>query len=108
MFATTIVVAWSLLAAAPPGPAPAQNAAEPPTEVAPTKLGILVFPGVQVIDFTGPYEVLTGADSRGHQLFDVITVGLTSEMFRAGWIESGIRMLPDVSIDDCPKLDILV
>jgi putative intracellular protease/amidase len=72
------------------------------------KLGILVFPGVQVIDFTGPYEVLSGASSGERTLFDVMTVGLTPEVFRAGCPQSGIRMLPDVTIDDCPPLDVLV
>lgn len=75
---------------------------------APRKLGILVFPGVQVIDFTGPYEVLSGASSGGTALFDVVTVGLTADVFRAGSAETGIRMLADVTIDDCPRLDILV
>ena len=74
----------------------------------PRKLGILVFPGVQVIDFTGPYEVLSGASSKGQPLFDVVTVGLSADVFRAGSPEKGIRMLPDVTIHDCPKLDILV
>lgn len=72
------------------------------------KVGIVVFPGVQVIDFTGPYEVLTGAHSQGRHLFDVVTVGVDREEFRAGSPERGIRMFADVSIDDCPKLDILV
>jgi putative intracellular protease/amidase len=75
---------------------------------APRKLGILVFPGVQVIDFTGPYEVLTGAHSGSRLLFDVCTVGLTHDEFRMGWIEKGIPMRADYALDDCPKLDILV
>ena len=74
----------------------------------PKKLGILVFPGVQVIDFTGPYEVLKGAHSGGRLLFDVVTVGVSDDEFRAGQSDSGIRMLADFSLDDCPKLDILV
>ena len=77
-------------------------------EPAPKKLGFLVFPGVQVIDFTGPYEVLGGASSAHRELFDVCTVGLTHDEFRMGMPDKGIRMLADFSIDDCPKLDILV
>ena len=74
----------------------------------PKKLGFLVFPGVQVIDFTGPYEVLADASS-GHQpLFDVVTVGLTHDEFRMGGIETGIPMRADHALDDAPKLDILV
>lgn len=74
----------------------------------PKKLGIVVYPGVQVIDFTGPYEVLKGAHSEGRHLFDVITVGVDREEFRAGMGDTGLRMFADFSIDDCPKLDILL
>jgi transcriptional regulator GlxA family with amidase domain len=72
------------------------------------KLGILVFPGVQVIDFTGPYEVLKGAHAGPRLLFDVVTVGISDDEFRASPGNSGIRMLADHTVDDCPKLDILV
>ena len=84
------------LAAQAPAPAPAK------------KLGILTFPGVQVIDFTGPYEVLTGAGSGHRPLFDVVTVGLTHDEFRMGQLDKGIRMRADYALDDCPKLDILL
>jgi putative intracellular protease/amidase len=96
-----------LLVAALVHPAGSMQAEDAPPAPA-KKLGILVFPGVQVIDFTGPYEVLSGASSGGRTLFDVVTVGLSSEVFRAGCPERGIRMLPDVTIDDCPRLDVLV
>jgi putative intracellular protease/amidase len=95
-----------LLALAPLLLAARQGEDPPPASA--KKLGILLFPGVQVIDFAGPYEVLSGATSKGQKLFEVTTVGLTTEVFRAGSIEKGIRMMADVSIQDCPKLDILV
>lgn len=81
---------------------PAQSAPSPKT------LGILVFPGVQVIDFTGPYEVLTGAVSARRPLFEVVTVGLSHDEFRMGQPGKGIPMRSDFALDDCPKLDILV
>ncbi len=78
--------------------------------VSPKKVGILVFPGVQVIDFTGPYEVLvSGQSTRARKpLFDVVLVGLTGETFRAGSMDRGIQIRPDFSLDKSPKLDILV
>jgi putative intracellular protease/amidase len=97
-FALTLILGSALasgLAAQEP-PAPAK------------KLGILVYPGVQVIDFTGPYEVLTGAFAARRPLFDVVTVGLTHDEFRMGQPGKGIRMLADYSLEDCPKLDILL
>ncbi len=93
---------------APPVLAQAPQTRKAEEAPAPKKLGILVFPGVQVIDFTGPYEVLTGAASARRPLFDVVTVGLTHDEFRMGWVEKGIPMRADHSIDDAPKLDILL
>ena len=100
MNASTLLLTVPLLLAARPQEDP------PPPDA--KKLGILVYPGVQVIDFTGPYEVLTGATSKRKKLFDVMTVGLNADVFRAGSPEKGIRMMPDVTMKDCPKLDILV
>jgi putative intracellular protease/amidase len=102
------ILAGSLLALAAPYLLLAARPQEDPPPPSAKKLGILVFPGVQVIDFTGPYEVLIGATSKGKKLFDVMTVGLTPDVFRAGSTEKGIRMLPDVTIEDCPRLDVLV
>lgn len=91
------------------GTAAAHGAQEAPAAPrAPRKLGIVVFPGVQVIDFTGPYEVLSSAHTAQGRLFDVVTVGLSHDEFRAGDPARGIRMLADHSIDDCPKLDVIV
>jgi putative intracellular protease/amidase len=72
------------------------------------KVGILIFPGVQVIDFTGPYEVLCHGSSRRGRLFDVVTIGLTPDMIRSGTGEPGLKLLPEFTIDDAPKLDILI
>jgi hypothetical protein len=58
----------------------AQQSPQPPPAL--KKLGILIFPGVEVIDFTGPYEVLFQGRSKGKRLFDVVTVGLGPEMIK--------------------------
>jgi len=107
-------------------PAPARFAATPPAaptatppvaaqaspterpEPADKRLGILVFPGVQVIDFTGPYEVLTGAFANGRRVFDVVTVGLSPGELDTSPPFAGLHMRPDFTLDDCPRLDVLV
>jgi putative intracellular protease/amidase len=80
----------------------------PATNPFPKKLGILIFPGVQVIDFTGPYEVFTSARSNRRPLFDVVTVGLSSDMIQTNSGTTGLKITPDYSIEKCPKLDILM
>ncbi|HLN27010.1 MAG TPA: DJ-1/PfpI family protein [Gemmataceae bacterium] len=62
-------------------------------------VGILVFSGVQIIDYTGPYEAFGQAQCR------VITVAekpgrLTTDM--------EMTIIPSFSFADCPELDILV
>jgi hypothetical protein len=94
---------------------------EDPPPPSAKKLGILLFPGVQVIDFAGPYEVLNGATSKGQKLFDVMTVGLTTRcprrLDREGHPHAGRRLdrgLPEArhpvipggevgSIEDSPE-----
>lgn len=72
------------------------------------RVGILIFPGVQVIDFTGPYEVLCQGRSQGKRLFEVVTVGLTSDQIKTSPPFGGLKITPDYSIENCPSLDILV
>ena len=86
----------------------AQQPTEPKPPPALKRLGILVFPGVQVIDFTGPFEVLASVHFKRQKVFDVVTVGLSSDMIRTSPGFEGLRLTPDFTIDDCPKLDLLV
>ena len=62
------------------------------------KAAILLFPGVQIIDFTGPYEVL------GQSNFDVFTVAedsvLTTNM--------GMKIKPNYTFVNCPDADVFV
>ena len=95
-------------AAAPTPPAPSSPAAAPERPPALKRLGILVFPGVQVIDFAGPYEVLSSVHFNDQRVFDVVTVGLTADEIRTSPGFEGLRLRPDVTIADCPRLDLLV
>jgi transcriptional regulator GlxA family with amidase domain len=70
-------------------------------------IGIFIFDGAQELDFTGPYEVLTGwaqqaADEREISVF---TFARSTEPVRCA---HGLRVIPDYSWDVAPALDVLV
>jgi transcriptional regulator GlxA family with amidase domain len=75
------------------------------------RVGILVFPNVEVLDFCGPFEVFSvtrlseGARREDPSPFEVLLVAETTEPITA---TGGLRVLPNVTIDACPALDILV
>ena len=72
--------------------------------------GILLFDGVQVTDFTGPYDVFNAARPPGsmpatsQSLFNVFTLGASPEVVCSG----GLRVLPDYSLEDHPAIELLV
>jgi putative intracellular protease/amidase len=98
--------AIGLPASAAPSPSTPPPAASRPPAL--KRLGILVFPGVQVIDFAGPYEVLSSVHFRGRQVFDVFTVGLTADEIRTSPGFEGLRLRPEYTPETCPRLDLLV
>ena len=63
------------------------------------KVAILIFNGVQIIDYTGPYEVF------GQARFDVFTVAETSAPIRTAM---RMTVTPSYTFENCPKPDILV
>jgi transcriptional regulator GlxA family with amidase domain len=68
-------------------------------------VGILLFDRVEVLDFAGPYEVLSQARSdNGEPCLTVLTVAARPEVHCNG----GLRVLVDTTIEDCPPLDALV
>jgi transcriptional regulator GlxA family with amidase domain len=75
------------------------------------RVGILVFPNVEVLDFCGPFEVFSvtrlNEDARREETspFEVLLVAQTLDIVVA---TGGLKVLPDVTIDMCPPLDILV
>jgi transcriptional regulator GlxA family with amidase domain len=75
------------------------------------RVGILIFPDVEVLDFTGPFEVFSlvrfNEERRWeeHSPFDVILIAESMEEIRAS---GGMRVAADCTIDDCPRLDVLV
>ncbi len=63
------------------------------------KVAILIFDGVEIIDFTGPYEVFGAAN------FDVYTVAQTKSPITTAM---GMTVTPKYSFDDVPQPDVLV
>lgn len=72
----------------------------------PRNVAILIFEDVEVLDFAGPFEVFAVASElRNHEPFNVYTVGEDKQPIRA---RNGLQVLPDFSIVDCPRPDILI
>ena len=75
------------------------------------RVGILVFPDVEVLDFCGPFEVFSVTrldESRRREEpspFEVVLVAETTEPITA---TGGLRVLPDHALVSCPRLDLLV
>ena len=66
--------------------------------------GILLFPDAEELDFVGPWEVFTMA--KGVRPDDrVVTIAQTHEPVRCA---KGLRVIPDHSFDDAPKLDVVL
>lgn len=63
------------------------------------KVGMLLFPDLTILDFTGPYEVFVKAPC-----FEVTTIGINKGPVHA---EGGLTLQPELSIADCPQLDII-
>lgn len=63
------------------------------------QIGLLLFTDLTQLDLTGPYEVFRKAPEA-----DTILVAATLEPVRA---ETGMRILPDITMDACPQLDVL-
>ncbi|MBL26359.1 MAG: AraC family transcriptional regulator [Rhodospirillaceae bacterium] len=65
----------------------------------PLRFGLIVFPGVQQLDLTGPYEVFASAPDT-----DVRLVWKEKEPVMSS---TGLSLMPTASFADCPALDVL-
>jgi cyclohexyl-isocyanide hydratase len=65
----------------------------------PTQIGFLIFPDVQQLDLTGPYEILASlSDTQLHLVArDLLPVKSVT----------GLQLLPTTTLVDCPPLDII-
>ncbi|PVX84293.1 DJ-1/PfpI family protein [Paraburkholderia unamae] len=63
------------------------------------QIGFLVFPNVQQLDLTGPYDVLASMPDTQARL-----IWKTHEPVRSS---TGLTLTPDTTFDDCPPLDVI-
>ena len=70
-----------------------------------TTYGVLVFDGVQELDFVGPGEVFHGSSRHRDRVDSAVLVAERSGPVRCA---GGMRVLPDHPLDDHPTLDVLV
>ena len=70
------------------------------------KVGIYIYDNAEVLDFSGPFEVLTTANRvSGKSLFDVSLVAQNAGVVVA---RAGYKVLADVSFDDAPQFELLI
>lgn len=87
------------------------NSAESMSAEGPLIVGILVFDGVEVLDFSGPFEVFSNLwsdrDENGesHALCRAVTIGETEAVVTCS---GGLMVSPQATITDHPSLDVLV
>jgi transcriptional regulator GlxA family with amidase domain len=94
---------WSiapLLACLGAGSLAAQASAPPPLNVA-----IVVQNGMELLDFAGPGEVFAAAGSSDARPFRVFTVSASKEAITS---QGFADIIPDYTIDNSPRVDILV
>ena len=74
-------------------------------KVAPRNLAILIFDGVQIIDYTGPYETFGHAYSEDGPVFNIYTVAE-----KAGPITTamGMTVTPKYSFENAPQPNVLL
>lgn len=68
-------------------------------------IGILIFPEVEELDFVGPFEVLSYVNKIRPES---TTVRLIAETPGPICAFNGMRIIPDMTLRDCPTLDIIV
>jgi transcriptional regulator GlxA family with amidase domain len=75
------------------------------------RVGILVFPDVEVLDFCGPFEVFSVTrvnEERRREEPSPFKVKLIAEALKPIAASGGLHVLPDYDLDNCPPLDVLV
>jgi transcriptional regulator GlxA family with amidase domain len=69
------------------------------------KIGIAVFDDAEELDFVGPWEVFTMASNVQPGAHEVMLVAEKDGPVRCA---KGMRVLPDVTFANCPKLDVML
>src|SRR5206468_2234313 len=80
-------------------------------EMTDKRVGVLIFPAVEVLDFCGPYEVFSVTrlnEERRREESSPFEVNLVAERAEPVVATGGLRVIPDVTLETCPALQILV
>lgn len=67
-------------------------------------IGLLMYNGVLQTEVTATSDVFAKPSESGNQLFNVITIAETASPITT---EEGLRIIPDYTYGDCPKIDAL-
>lgn len=71
-----------------------------------TRIGIVLFDGAEELDYVGPWEVFAAAAHLRPELaIDVRTYSKDGNPIRSA---KGLRVIPDASFEDTPRLDVLL
>ena len=82
-----------------------QNQMEKLNENELPKIGILIFEGFLANEVVAPLDVFTKAQENGKSLFNVFLVAENDSAYVS---EEGLKIIPDLTIANCPDLDVLV
>ena len=86
-------------------PAQSQKKSESALAKAPRNLAILIFDGVQIIDYTGPYETFGHAYTNDGPVFNIYTV---SEKATPITTAMGMTVTPKYSFENAPWANVLL
>jgi len=68
-------------------------------------VAVLIFDGVEILDFCGPSEVFADANNDEGMLCHVFTVGISGDEITA---QGFMKVKPNYSLENCPKPDLIV
>ncbi|NJQ04435.1 DJ-1/PfpI family protein [Streptomyces lonarensis] len=73
-----------------------------------TTYGLLIFDGVEELDFVGPWEVLTNSAILRDAGDRAVLISGSSDQLRPVVCNKGMRVVPDHTLADHPPLDVLL
>ncbi len=68
-------------------------------------VGLLMYDDVLQTEITAPMDVFSKHSEDGKQMFNVITIAASYELVES---EEGLKMFPDYTFENAPKLDVIV
>ena len=74
----------------------------------PHNVGILIFEGVELLDFAGPFEVFSAARPASASTERLLNVFTVAEEAAPVTCNNPVTVLPAYTLADCPSIDILV